>query len=105
MVTLPTAHDLARSIDGTPVNDDHPLDRPDANRLDDADRERIAATVRDTVTLWLAGSTGHWKPAAHDALALMRVAIHSIGCTASDLRMAELDEIAELVVAALTRLP
>lgn len=68
----------------------------DRNRLTDQDRERMRKHVRETLALWRGNGP---RDVAVDALALRRVAYHSVGCSAYDFRQSELDEISSMVAA------
>lgn len=74
------------------------------NRLVDVDRDRMRARVAGMVAEWRRQAvSATWAPSPTDMLALERVAVHSIGCTADDLRSCELAEVAELVGAEVSR--
>lgn len=88
---------LARATDPNHVDDEH----DDLSRLSGADHATAARTAADTAALWLAGSSGNWNPGVVDALALMRVTAGAIGSAPHELRLAELDELASIVLGTL----
>lgn len=64
------------------------------NRLTEEDRCRIHAALTEMVTNW----PRTYKPTVgSDALAMTRLAAHSIGCSLHDLRTSEIDEITAAV--------
>ncbi|HEX7276277.1 MAG TPA: hypothetical protein VF244_02790 [Acidimicrobiales bacterium] len=68
----------------------------EANRLTDDDRRAIRSRIAETVTSWRR-TAPNWHVVSGDVWALERIAHNAIGCSAYDLRAAELDEIAGMV--------
>ena len=67
------------------------------NRLTDSDRTAITARLAEVVE----GYGGPYRPTWADAPTLERIAVHSIGCSADDLRDSEMSEIRAIVLTSL----
>lgn len=80
----------------------------EANRLTTSDRERMRTAVAETLARWDTGARQLHGPGARQDVgpigieALERIARHVIGCGTADLRDAELDEIAGMVLSAVS---